>query len=52
MVVQPTGVAYSFLMECPIPSTKSETRNRDRKKQMKKKYTLKGNLHMLLGEGP
>ena len=28
MVVQPTGVAYSFLMECPIPSTKSETRHR------------------------
>ena len=25
MVVQPTGVAYSFLMECPIPSTKSKT---------------------------
>ena len=34
MVVQPTGVAYSFLMECPIPSMKSEMRHRQiRKKQ-------------------
>ena len=29
MVVQPTGVVYSFLMECPIPSTKSKTRHRE-----------------------
>ena len=28
MVVQPTSVVYSFLMECPIPSMKSETRHR------------------------
>ena len=31
MVVQPTGVAYSFLMECPIPNTKSKTRQRETK---------------------
>ena len=28
MVVQPTGVVYSFLMECPIPSTKSKMKQR------------------------
>ena len=29
MVVQPTGVAYSFLMECPIPSMKSKMRHKE-----------------------
>ena len=53
MVVQPTGVAYSFLMECPIPSTKSKIRcrqnrekqrqERDKPDEKKKKYALKGN---------
>ena len=29
MVVQPTGVAYSFLMECPIPSTRIKLRRKE-----------------------
>ena len=58
MVVQPTGVAYSFLMECPIPSMKSEKKQRTNQRQReaernrkKKKYTLKGSLHMSQDEG-
>ena len=46
MVVQPTGVAYSFLMECPIPSMKSKKKQgasqRHRETERKeKKYALK-----------
>ena len=37
MVVQPTGVAYSFLMECPIPSTKSETRHRQNREKQRQR---------------
>ena len=37
MVVQPTGVAYSFLMECPIPSTESETRNKEANQRWRRK---------------
>ena len=36
MVVQPTSVAYSFLMECPIPSTKSKTRHRQNREKQKR----------------
>ena len=50
MVVQPTSVAYSFLMECPIPSMKSEMRqrrmerNRDKREMNRKKR--KRNTHL------
>ena len=57
MVVQPTGVAYSFLMECPIPSTKSKSRQREtetRKEPTRqgkeKKYALRGSSHTSQGE--
>ena len=44
MVVQPTSVAYSFLMECPIPSTESESRDQ-RKETETKKLTDKKKIH-------
>ena len=55
MVVQPTDVVYSFLMECPIPSTESKMKNKENRletekerseqKERKKKNALKGNPH-------
>ena len=40
VVVPPTGVAYSFLMECPVPSTRRETEKKKESEEIRVMLTV------------